>query len=104
MKNNPNVKKEKALTSISFKSFLSVVIILVVMIAFCGILSFIVPQGHFARNANGEVIAGSFVQGEVKGIAFWRIISAPFRVFFADGGITIIMISLLLLFQVVRQR
>ena len=97
MKNNPNVKKEKALTSISFKSFLSVVIILVVMIAFCGILSFIVPQGHFARNANGEVIAGSFVQGEVKGIAFWRIISAPFRVFFADGGITIIMISLFLL-------
>lgn len=91
------ILKEKAFSSISAKSFISVVIILVVLIAICGILSLIIPQGAFARNENGEIIADTFVQGETKGIAFWRIITAPFRVFVADGGITIIMISVFLL-------
>ena len=65
--------------------------------AFCGVLSLIVPQGQFARSDNGEIIAGSFVQGEVKGIAFWRVVTAPLRVFFADGSLTIIMICVFLL-------
>ena len=89
--------KEKSFASINVKSFISVVIILVTMIAICGILSLIIPQGEFARNEIGEIIAGSFVLGDVHGIAFWRIITAPFRVFFVDGGITIIMISRFLL-------
>ena len=97
MTKEENVKKEKSFATISTKSFISVVIILVCMIAICGILSLVIPQGEFARNANGEIIAGTFVQGEAKGIAFWKIITAPFRVFFADGGLTIIMICLFLL-------
>lgn len=90
-------KKEKSFASISAKSFISVVIILVCMIALSGILSLVVPQGEFARNANGEIIADTFVQGEPEGIAFWKIITAPFRVFFADGSLTIIMICVFLL-------
>ena len=89
--------KEKAFSSISVKSFVSVVVILVMMIALCGILSLIIPQGHFLKNENGEIIAGTFTQGEVQGIEFWRIITAPFRVFFVEGNLTIIMISLFLL-------
>lgn len=89
--------KEKAFATINFKAFISVVIILVTMLAVCGIMSLIVPQGEFARNENGEIIAGTFKQGAVKGIAFWKVITAPFRVFFADGSITIIMICLFLL-------
>ena len=89
--------KEKAFSQISLKSFLSVAIILVVMIAVCGILSLFIPQGSFARTQSGEIIAGTYVKGAVKGIAFWRVITAPFRVFFADGSITIIMICLFLL-------
>ena len=91
------VKKEKAFATINVKSFVSVVIILTVMIAICGILSLVIPQGEFLRNANGEIIAGTYTKGEVQGIAFWRIITAPFRVFFVDGGITILMICLFLL-------
>lgn len=90
-------KKEKAFSSINTKSFIMVVIILTIMIAISGILSLIIPQGEFARNENGEIIAGTYVKGDIKGIEFWRIITAPFRVFFTDGGITIIMISLFLL-------
>ena len=89
--------KQKAFTAINTKSFLSVVIILTVMITICGILSLVIPQGQFLRTETGEIIAGTYIQGEVKGIAFWRIITAPFRVFFADGGITIIMICIFLL-------
>ena len=91
------VKKEKAFATINVKSFVSVVIILNIMIALCGILSLVIPQGEFLRNANGEIIAGTYTKGEVQGIAFWRIITAPFRVFFVDGGITILMICLFLL-------
>ena len=89
--------KEKAFSSISAKSFISVVVILTVLIAVCGILTLIIPQGSFERAESGEIIAGTFALGEVKGIEFWRVITAPFRVFFVDGGITIIMISIFLL-------
>ena len=97
MDKKENKTQEKAFSSINLKSFISVVVILTLMIGLCGVLSLIIPQGAFLRNENGEIIAGTFTQGSVKGIAFWRIITAPFRVFFADGGITIIMISIFLL-------
>ena len=89
MKKDNSKQKEKA--------FLSVVIILVLLIATCGVLTLIIPQGEFARTEDGEIIAGTFTQGKVDGIEFWRIITAPFRVFLVDGGITIIMICLFLL-------
>lgn len=90
-------KKEKAFASISTKSFVVVVAILVFMLALCGILSLVIPQGQFARNADGEIIAGTFTQGKAQGLAFWKILTAPVRVFFAEGSITIIMICLFLL-------
>ena len=89
--------KEKSFSSINFKSFISVIIVLTCIIALSGILTLIIPQGTFSRDANGQIIAGTFVKGEVSGIEFWRVITAPFRVFIEDGGITIIMISLFLL-------
>ena len=97
MKKETKENKEKSFATINYKSFLSVVIVLMVIIAISGILTLVIPQGQFLRNDNGEIIAGTFTKGDVKGIAFWRVITAPFRVFFADGGITIIMISLFLL-------
>ena len=97
MKKENNVNKEKAFSSISFKSFISVFIILILMLGVCGILTLIIPQGSFMRDEAGQIIAGTYSQGAVKGIEFWRIITAPFRVFFADGSITIIMICLFLL-------
>ena len=97
MKKEINKNKEKSFSSINFKSFLSVVAVLVIIIAMCGILTIFIPQGQYLRDGNGQIIPDSFIKGSPKGIAFWRVITAPFRVFFADGGITIIMISLFLL-------
>ncbi len=89
--------KEKAFSSINIKSFVSVIIVLTCIIALSGILTLIIPQGAFSREENGQIIEGTFVKGQIQGIEFWRVITAPFRVFVEDGGITIIMISVFLL-------
>ena len=64
---------------------------------FCGSLSYFIPQGAFERDVNQNIIPGTFQVGEVDGIAIWRVITAPIRVFASEDGLTIIMISLFLL-------
>lgn len=89
--------KEKSFSTISVRSFLVVVILLVVIIAISGIISNFIPQGQYLRDEDGVIIADSYVKGETKGIAFWRVITAPFRVFASSDALTIIMISIFLL-------
>jgi len=97
MKKEVKENKQKSFSTINLKSYLSVVLVLIAIMTISAILTLVIPQGAFLKNENGEIIAGTFTKGKVKGIAFWRVITAPFRVFFVDGGITIIMISLFLL-------
>ncbi len=89
--------KEEAFSNISLRSFLTVVLVLSSILLLCGMLSYVIPQGSFQRDADGVILTDSYVQSEVEGIAPWRILTAPFRVFFSEDGITIIMISLFLL-------
>lgn len=70
---------------------------LLVVLVFCGSLSYFVPQGAFERDATGNIIPGTYQEGQVKGIALWRVITAPFRVFASEDGLTIMMISIFLL-------
>lgn len=90
-------EKEKAYSNISARSFLVVVAILLVFLLFCGSLSYFIPQGAFERDANGNILPGTYVKGQLKGIAIWRIITAPARVFASEDALTIIMISIFLL-------
>ncbi len=64
---------------------------------FCGSLSYFIPQGQFARDADGNILPDTYESGKVEGISFWRVISAPARVFVSEDALTIIMISLFLL-------
>ena len=96
MKSNNNTK-EKSFSTINTKSFIVVVALLVAIIAISSVLSCFVPQGHYQYDDDGAIIPDTYVQGEVKGIAFWRVITAPFRVFVSSDALTIIMISLFLL-------
>lgn len=89
--------KEKAFSSINVKSFVLVVILLAVIIAISGVLSCVIPQGHYERDEIGAIIPDTYVKGDIQGIAFWRVITAPFRVFVSDDALTIIMISIFLL-------
>lgn len=94
-------EKEKAFSSINFKSFLLVVGILLTLVITVGVLTYFIPQGayQYAIDANGNsiILPGTYVQGEVKGIAIWRILTAPFRVFAGENALSIIFISLFLL-------
>lgn len=89
--------KEKAFSNISAKSFITVVAVLVVLLVFCGALSYFIPQGEFQRDEANNIIKDTYVQGDIKGIEIWRVVTAPFRVFAGADSITIIMISVFLL-------
>ena len=90
-------EKQEAFSQINQKSFLFIVILLTAIIALCGILTNFIPQGAYQRDADGMIIDGTYQQLETKGIAFWRVITAPFRVFASEDAVTIIMISAFLL-------
>jgi uncharacterized ion transporter superfamily protein YfcC len=90
-------QKEKAFATINLKSFLTVVIVLMAILILCGIMTYLIPTGAYERDGEGQIIMDTFTEGEVEGIAPWRVVTAPFRVFFKDGGITVVMICLFLL-------
>ena len=70
---------------------------LIAILTFCSALSYFVPRGSFERDENGIIITGTYSQEGVKGIAPWRVITAPFRVFASEDATTIIVISVFLL-------
>ena len=97
MNSTKEKQKQQAYSNISLRSFLTVAAILLVMLFLCGSLSYLIPQGTFQRDALGNILPGTYEAGNVKGIAFWRILTAPARVFASGDGLTILMISLFLL-------
>ena len=96
-KDNTVQQKEKAYSNISIRSFVTVVALLVVLLIVCGSLSYFIPQGTFERNESGNIIPGTYTKGQVEGIAVWRVLTAPARVFASEDALTIIMISIFLL-------
>ena len=109
MKSKENKNGEKAFANISIRSFITVVIILVVVLLMSGALSYFIPQGNFkiAIDEDGRevIVPGTYTQGEVGGIEFWRVITAPVRVFdptvsdpgLAKDALLVILISAFLL-------
>lgn len=97
MRKEKNKSQEQAFSTINVKAFVTVVAILVAILLLCGSLSYFVPQGSFERDEQGQIITGTYVQEDVSGIAFWRVLTAPGRVFASSDGVTILMISLFLL-------
>ena len=91
------ISKKESFAQINTKSFLIVFILLLAIIIISGFLSYVIPQGSYQRDDFGMIIDGTFVLGEIKGISFFKVLSAPVRVFFSSDALTIIMISVLLL-------
>ncbi len=92
-----NPQKEKSFSSIGARSFLSVVIVLCTVLAVCGALSYFIPQGTFLRDEAGSILPGTYQAQGVSGIALWRILTAPVRVFASEDAVTITMICVFLL-------
>ena len=88
--------KEKSFAHINTKAFITVLIMLLTIILISALLPLFIPQGSYLR-VDGKIDIDSFTYGEVKGIAAWRVLTAPFRVFVSDDALTVIMISIFLL-------
>ena len=88
-------KKEGGL-NISAKSFLTSIAVIFALMVATYILTFLVPGGAFDRDANGELIQGSFhtVPG---GISFIKWLLSPLLVLTASGSGTLIAVILFLL-------
>lgn len=96
-KEREKTEQHGAYSSISVRSFVTVAVLLLAVLVFCGSLSYFIPQGAFERDADQNIIPGTYQAGEVEGIALWRVITAPVRVFASEDGLTILMISIFLL-------
>lgn len=94
---NSSSKKEESFSNIGLRSFITVVAILLTVLIVCGAMSYFIPQGSFHRDENGYIIPGTYVEEGIGGIAIWRIITAPVRVFASEDALTIIMVSVFLL-------
>ena len=90
-------RKEKAFASIGLRSFLTVIVILSVLLALAGSLSYFLPQGSYEKDAEGVIVEGSYAAGETVGIPVWRVLTAPVRVFASSDALTMILISVFLL-------
>lgn len=95
MKNTKD--KEKSFTNINLRSFIVVVCLLTGILILAGILTAVIPQGKYQYTADGTIIPDTYTQGVVQGIAFWRVLTAPFRVYVGSDALNIIMISVFLL-------
>ena len=97
VKTKPAAKKEQAFMSISARSFVVVTVLLLVILLVCSALSYFIPQGAFVRDTQGNILPDTYQQGSVEGIAVWRVVTAPLRVFASEDALSIIMISVFLL-------
>lgn len=97
IKSSEKMQKEQAFSTINTKAFFSVVAILVSILLVSGLLSYIVPQGAYERDTTGSIILDTYVQGGVSGISFWKVLTAPVRVFASSGAVTLLAISVFLL-------
>ena len=89
--------KKKTLINISKKTFIQVTALLMGLLVFSIVLTYIVPKGMFGTLPSGEVNYLEYVPIEgAGGISVIRGILAPILVFASGDGLTLIMLSLFL--------
>ncbi|MDO4487488.1 MAG: AbgT family transporter [Eubacteriales bacterium] len=88
-------KKEGGL-NVNVKSFITAIAVIFVLMVMTYVLTLIIPGGAFDRDANGEIISGSF-HAVAGGIPFVKWILSPFLVLTATGSGTIIAVIIFLL-------
>ena len=90
-------EKKKTLINISKKTFIQVSALLLGLLVFSIVLTYIVPKGRFGTLPDGEVNYLEYIPIEGAGsISVIRGILAPVLVFASGDGLTLIMLSLFL--------
>jgi uncharacterized ion transporter superfamily protein YfcC len=92
--------EQKSGAQISTKAFIQAVVIIFVLMMAAGILTRIVPAGHYTlleQDGRQVIDPTSFTQVARPDYAVWRWFTAPFEVLGAPGNITVIAIILFIL-------
>ena len=90
-------KEKPTLISISRKSFLQVMLLLLALLAVSIVLTYAVPKGEFGVLPDGRPNYLEYIRrDDLGGIPLWQGILAPVLVFFSPDGLTLIMLSLFL--------
>ncbi|HPJ23539.1 MAG TPA: hypothetical protein PK113_01390, partial [Bacillota bacterium] len=90
------MNENKNLINISKKSFFSVLAILLSLMVVAFILTYIIPQGEYLRDVNGNIIADSFQYTPDVRLPIYKLLTAPFEIFMSSDGLTVIMIIIFL--------
>lgn len=85
----------KGLINISKRSFFSVLIILVLLMIGAYLLTFLIPQGMYPRNADG-IITGEFTLIYTDNLSITKLLLAPINIFGTSDGLTVVMICIFL--------
>ncbi|MBR4477751.1 MAG: hypothetical protein IKO96_03875, partial [Spirochaetales bacterium] len=89
--------KRKTLINISRKTFIQVTALLLGLLVFSIVLTYVVPKGRFGTLPSGEVNYLEYIPiDDAGGISVIRGIIAPVLVFASGDGLTLIMLSLFL--------
>ena len=91
------MEKSKNPISISAKSFILVMVVLLAMMITAGASTYFLPQGTYSFDESGQLISGSYVQSDVDPYPVWKWFLAPLLVFSSSDALNIIMVSLFLL-------
>lgn len=94
-----NEKIEKKGLNLNAKSFVTAIIVVLILMIATYIMTFIIPSGSYERTIeNGEtlIVANSYAETD-GGISFLQFIFSPLLVLTADGSTTIIAIIIFLL-------
>lgn len=94
------MENEKKGLSISVKSYISSLLVILVLMIVTYALTFVIPGGQYARiqNADGDTVIDMESYTNIEGgLPFWKFILSPFLVLGSDSGTTIIAVIIFLI-------
>ena len=91
------MKKKQKIVDISTKSFLSAIAVLLFFLVLATVLTYVLPKGKFFVGENGETDYSKYLAIDASGINIFKAIFSPVLVFFTDGFLQPLMLSIFLL-------
>ena len=91
------MKKKEKIVDISTKSFLSAVAVLLFFLVLATVLTYVLPKGKFLVSESGEIDYSNYVRIDTSGINIFKAILSPILIFFTDGFLQPLMLSIFLL-------
>ncbi|MDD4077708.1 MAG: Na+/H+ antiporter NhaC family protein [Bacilli bacterium] len=78
---------------INKRSFITVCIILIALILFSYLLTYLIPKGYYPVDETGHVLSDHYLPLEGTGYSFGKLITAPFRLLASRDGLIVIVIA-----------